>query len=150
MNLDLGGAGFLGISLEGSVLSTIGRAVGLPADATGIGVVLSGIMGNPSGLLKLPVYAGNFVLLVLVGFLTWLQQKLSGSGANPQMQFMSWFMPLFLTFICLSLPGGVLLYWGVSSLIGVVQQWHIKRKTEVEMQEKPVLLREKPTKKGSA
>jgi len=150
MNLDLGGAGFLGISLEGSVLSTLGSAVGLPADVTGIGAVLSGIMGNPSGLLRLGVYAGNFVLLVLVGFLTWLQQKLSGSGANPQMQFMSWFMPLFLTFICLSLPGGVLLYWGVSSLIGVVQQWHIKRKTEVEMQEKPVLLREKPTKKGSA
>ncbi|NLO56925.1 MAG: YidC/Oxa1 family membrane protein insertase, partial [Thermovirga sp.] len=80
------------------------------------------------------------------GFVTWFQQQLSGSS-NPQMQFMNWFMPAFLTFICLSLPGGVLLYWGVSSLIGVGQQWHIKKKTEEEMRDKPVLLKEKPQKK---
>jgi len=147
MNLDLGGASFLGISLEGSVLSTIGSAVGLTDAAAGIGAVLSGVVANPSGLFNISTYAANLFLLVAVGFLTWFQQKLSGSGANPQMQFMSWFMPLFLTFICLSLPGGVLLYWGISSLIGVAQQWYIKNKTDAEMQEKPVLLKEKPLKK---
>jgi YidC/Oxa1 family membrane protein insertase len=57
---------------------------------------------------------------------------------------MNWFMPLFLTFICLSLPGGVLLYWGVSSLMGVVHQVRIVRKTSREMKEKPLLLKEKP------
>ncbi len=149
MNLDLGGATFLGISLEGSVLSTLGQALGLPSEAIGIGAIFSGITANPAGLLNIFTYGANLVLLLAVGFLTWFQQKLSGSGANPQMQFMSWFMPLFLTFICLSLPGGVLLYWGVSSLIGVAQQWYVKRKTEVEMQEKPVLLKDKPTRKGS-
>ncbi|GAB6280206.1 MAG: YidC/Oxa1 family membrane protein insertase [Thermovirga sp.] len=147
MNLDLGGASFLGISLEGSVLSTLGYAVGVTGSTPGIKVVLSGIMANPAGLVHISAYAANLILLLGVGFLTWFQQKLSGSAANPQMQFMSWFMPVFLTFICLSLPGGVLLYWGVSSLIGVVQQWHVKRKTEVEMQEKPVLLKDKPPKK---
>ncbi len=146
MNLDLGGATFLGISLEGSVLSTLGEAVGLVAETHGIGQVMSAIAANPAGLANVGVYAANLVLLLVVGYLTWFQQKLSGSS-NPQMQFMNWFMPVFLTFICLSLPGGVLLYWGVSSLIGVGQQWHIKRKTEVEMQEKPVLLKEKPQKK---
>ncbi len=146
MNLDLGGATFLGISLEGSVLSTLALAVGLSEETHGIGEVLKGISANPAGLAHIGVYAANLILLIAVGFLTWFQQKLSGN-TNPQMQFMNWFMPVFLTFICLSLPGGVLLYWGVSSLIGVAQQWYIKKKTEVEMQEKPVLLKEKPQKK---
>ncbi|MDO9509483.1 MAG: YidC/Oxa1 family membrane protein insertase, partial [Thermovirgaceae bacterium] len=151
MNLNLGGASFLGISLEGSVLSTLANAVGIAGLTPGIKTVFSGIMANPGGLVHISVYAANLILLLGVGFLTWFQQKLSGSSANPQMQFMSWFMPVFLTFICLSLPGGVLLYWGVSSLIGVVQQWNVKRKTEVEMQmqEKPVLLKEKPLRKDS-
>jgi YidC/Oxa1 family membrane protein insertase len=146
MNLDLGGATFLGISLEGSVLSTLALALGLSGETHGIGEVLKGISANPAGLANIGVYAANLLLLVAVGFLTWFQQQLSGN-TNPQMQFMNWFMPVFLTFICLSLPGGVLLYWGVSSLIGVGQQWYIKQKTEVEMQEKPVLLKEKPQKK---
>ena len=40
MNLDLGGATFLGISLEGSVLSTLGEAVGLVAETHRIGQVI--------------------------------------------------------------------------------------------------------------
>jgi YidC/Oxa1 family membrane protein insertase len=60
------------------------------------------------------------------------------------MAFMNWFMPLFLAFICLSLPGGVLLYWGVSSLIGVAQQWWVQRTVKVQLQEKPVLYKNKP------
>jgi YidC/Oxa1 family membrane protein insertase len=62
---------------------------------------------------------------------------------------MSWFMPIFLTFICLSLPGGVLLYWGMSSLMGVAHQLRVVRKTNLEMREKPVLLKEKPVNKAN-
>ena len=62
------------------------------------------------------------------------------------MAMMSWFMPLFLTFICIGLQGGVLLYWGVSSLMGVVHQLRVMRKTDEEMRQKPVLLQEKPVK----
>ena len=87
------------------------------------------------------------VLLAGIGFLTWYQQQLTASG-NPQMAMMNWFMPLFLTFICLSLPGGVLLYWGVSSLLGVVQQLRMSRKTAAEMRQKPALFKDKPTKSG--
>ena len=47
-------------------------------------------------------------------------------------------------FICLSLQGGVLLYWGVSSLIGVVQQVWVQRKGTDEMSKKPVLYKDKP------
>lgn len=148
LNLDIGGATFVGISLEGSVLTRMASALGVTAETIGIGAVFSGLLTNPVGLLNISIYLPNLLLLLFIAFLTWYQQQLS-AGSSPQMQFMNWFMPAFLTFICLSLPGGVLLYWGVSSLIGVAQQWRIKHKTEVEMKEKPALYKEKPPKKES-
>lgn len=147
-NYDFTGAPFLGVRLDGSVLSTLAEAVGLvlpPEQRIGIMSVFNGIMHNPAGLLNVGTYLGNLLLLVGISFLTWYQQQLSSQG-NPQMATMNWFMPAFLAFICLSLPGGVLLYWGVSSLIGVIQQVIMTRKTAVEMQQKPVLFKDKPTK----
>ena len=134
----------MGVSLAGSVLSTMAAALGISAEKVGITMVLSAIASNPVGLLNVSVYAGNLLLLIGITVLTWLQQKFSGSTGNPQMAFMSWFMPLFLAFICLSLPGGVLLYWGVSSLIGVAQQWWVQRTVKVQLQEKTVLYKNKP------
>ena len=146
-NFKFGGVSFFGVGLEDSVLSTMGQAVGLGGKAPGIMALLSGIAANPAGLLKIAVYGPNLLLLVLIGILTWLQQHLS-AGTNPQMAFMNWFMPVFLTFICLNLPGGVLLYWGVSSLMSVFQQWRVVKTTEVEMEKKPVLFKNKPTRDG--
>ena len=148
-NYDFSGVKFLTIQLDGSVLSTLAQAVGLALEKDKLGImnVLSAVAANPAGLLNLGVYLPNALLLAVIGFLTWYQQQLSASG-NPQMAMMNWFMPLFLTFICISLPGGVLLYWGVSSLLGVIQQVRLTRKTAVEMQTKPALFKDKPTKSG--
>jgi YidC/Oxa1 family membrane protein insertase len=102
---------------------------------------------NPSLLFSnLGIWLPNTVLLLVIAFLTWYQQHLTSSG-NPQMVMMSWFMPIFLTYVCLGIPGGVLLYWGVSSLLGVAHQLRVMHKTNLEMQEKPVLLKEKPVHK---
>ncbi len=139
---------FIGIQLDGSVLSTIAAAVGMmvPEGAkVGVGSVFSAVSANPSGLAHILQYGPNLLLLIFISFLTWFQQKLSSTGNNPQMAMMSWFMPAFLTFICLSLQGGVLLYWGASSLIGVAQQWWVMHKTKVEMREKPAIFTDKPT-----
>jgi len=148
-NFKFGGVSFLGVGLEESVLSTMGKAVGLTGQTPGITALLTGIAANPSGLLKVGMYGPNLILLVSIGFLTWFQQQLSSSN-NPQMAFMNWFMPVFLTFICLNLPGGVLLYWGVSSLLSVVQQWRVVKTTEIEMEKKPVLFKNKPTRDGDS
>ncbi|MCF7935786.1 MAG: YidC/Oxa1 family membrane protein insertase [Synergistales bacterium] len=147
INLDLQGAALLGVNLDKSVYTAVGHAVGLAGETIGFGAVLSGVAANPLGLLQFNLYGGNVVLIIVIGFLTWYQQQMSAT-ANPQMAFMNWFMPLFLVFICLGLPGGVLLYWGVSSFMGVAQQWWIKRKTQEEMMEenKPTLHKEKPVK----
>jgi YidC/Oxa1 family membrane protein insertase len=149
------GATFLTIHLDGSVLSTIADAINL-VDAAGVAIpkeqlgfimVIFSAATNPSLLFShLGVWLPNTVLLLVIAFLTWYQQHLTSSG-NPQMAMMAWFMPLFLTFICLSLPGGVLLYWGMSSLMGVVHQLRVVHKTNLEMQDKPVLLKDKPANK---
>ena len=147
------GASFLTIHLDGSVLSTIANAINLvdaagqaiPKEQLGFVSVAFSAISNPSLLFEnLGEWLPNTILLLIIAFLTWYQQNLSSRG-NPQMAMMGWFMPIFLTFICLSLPGGVLLYWGVSSLMGVGHQLYVMRKTNQEMQEKPVLLQEKPT-----
>ncbi len=146
---DFAGVSFLGIQLDGSVLSTVAQAVGLVIETEQLGIMSVGyaVMANPAGLMNVGVYLANALLLAGIGFLTWYQQQLSSTG-NPQMAMMSWFMPLFLTFICLSLPGGVLLYWGVSSLLGVIQQIVMSKKTAAEMQRKPTLFKDKPSKSG--
>jgi len=101
------------------------------------------VMSNPAGLLNIGYYLANLLLLLAIGFLTWFQQKLTSHG-NPQMAVMNVLMPLLLTWICLGLPGGVLLYWGTTSLLGVTQQLLTAKRTQREMEEKPVIYKDKP------
>ncbi len=143
---------FFGVNLGGSVLTTVADAlrlvdesgVRIPDEQLGFVMVFLSSFTN-LGLLfsNIGVWIFNFALLIIIAFLTWYQQHLSSSG-NPQMAMMNWFMPLFLTFICFSLPGGVLLYWGVSSLMGIVHQMRVVKKTSEEMKTKPALFQEKP------
>ena len=143
---------FLGVNLGGSVLTTVAEAlrlvdesgVRIPNEQLGFVMVLFSSFTNLSLLFSnIGIWIFNFILLVLIAYLTWLQQHLTTAG-NSQMAMMNWFMPLFLTFICFGLPGGVLLYWGVSSLMGIVHQMRVAKKTSAEMQNKPTLYRDKP------
>ncbi len=143
---DFAGTSFMGIILGSSTTAGLAQAVGVAADPTGnygLMSVLTGILQNPSGLSNAGLYIGNLILLIGISFLTWAQQKLS-SGSNPQMAMMNTIMPFFMAFICLSMPGGVMLYWGLSSLMGVAQQFFVMKKTKEELQVKPVLHKNKP------
>jgi YidC/Oxa1 family membrane protein insertase len=143
---DFAGTSFMGVLLGSSTTAGLAQAVGVAADPTGnYGVlsVLTGILKNPAGLSNAGLYIGNLILLIGISFLTWAQQKLS-SGTNPQMAMMNTIMPFFMAFICLSMPGGVMLYWGLSSLMGVVQQYFVMSKTKQELQVKPALHKNKP------
>ena len=143
---------FLGVNLGGSVLTTVADALNLvdeagvriPNEQLGFVMVFFSSFTNLSLLFSnIGMWIFNFILLILIAWLTWYQQHISSAG-NPQMAMMNWFMPLFLTFICFGLPGGVLLYWGVSSLMGIIHQLRVSRKTSEEMKTKPVLYQEKP------
>lgn len=144
---DFSGTSFCGVLLGSSATAGLGQAVGVAPGPDGIYslfAVLSGIFSNPAGLANAGLYLGNLALLIAISFLTWAQQKLSGAGNNPQMAMMNTIMPIFMAFICLSMPGGVMLYWGLSSLIGIAQQYFVMKKTKAEMAIKPTLHKNKP------
>ena len=143
---DFADTAFFGVLLGSSTTAGLAKAFGIAAAANGeysIMAVLSAVVTNPAGLAHVNFYLGNLILLISISVLTWAQQKLSG-GNNPQMAMMNTIMPFFMAFICLSMPGGVLLYWGLSSLIGVAQQYFVMKKTTQELAVKPTLHKNKP------
>ncbi|MBI2384021.1 MAG: membrane protein insertase YidC [Gammaproteobacteria bacterium] len=75
-----------------------------------------------------------FVLPVLFGISMWMQQKLSGQTAamDPMQQKIMNAMPIMLTAFFAFFPVGLVLYWFVSNVIGIAQQWYITRKLEKE------------------
>ena len=98
---------FLGVNLGGSVLTTVSEALNLvdesgvriPDEQLGFIMVFLSSFTNLCLLFSnLGIWIFNFILLILIAYLTWLQQHLTSAG-NSQMAMMNWFMPLFLTFI---------------------------------------------------
>jgi YidC/Oxa1 family membrane protein insertase len=75
-----------------------------------------------------------YVLPVLFGLSMWAQQKLSGTAMtmDPMQQRMMTIMPIALTGFFAFFPAGLVLYWFVSNLIGITQQWFITKRLEAE------------------
>lgn len=135
---------FFGVPLAGTVLTGLANAVGYEGAANpllGIGETFKAVAANPKGLVNVGAYLPILILLALIVFLTWYQQKLTGND-NPQMAMMGTIMPIFMGFICISMPGGLLIYWMLSSLFAVIQQKYTVSK--VAKEEKPVLYAERP------
>lgn len=69
-----------------------------------------------------------YVLPILMGVVMYAQQSMMQiEGPNPQMQTVMKIMPLTFTVFMLFLPSGVVLYYSASMLLGIAQQFHIKR-----------------------
>ena len=75
-----------------------------------------------------------FVLPVLFGISMFFQQKLSGQAMtmDPMQQKIMSAMPIGLAAFFTFFPSGLVLYWFVSNLVGIAQQWYIYRKLEHE------------------
>ncbi|MGQ0530108.1 MAG: membrane protein insertase YidC [Panacagrimonas sp.] len=71
-----------------------------------------------------------YVLPVLFGVSFYIQQKWSGSTAtmDPMQQKIMNVMPIMMTAFFAFFQAGLVLYWLVSNLIGMAQQWYINRK----------------------
>ncbi len=72
-----------------------------------------------------------YILPVLNGVVSFIQQKLTGSDTNPQMKQMMYIFPIMMVFISYRMPGGLQLYWLTSSAIGVLQQYFIMKRKGV-------------------
>ena len=73
-----------------------------------------------------------FLLIAVVGVTGYVQQRqIQGrnpnADQNPQQQMIMKVMPIFLPVISFGLPGGLVLYFAVSNLYRVGQQWFISR-----------------------
>lgn len=75
-----------------------------------------------------------YVLPVLYGISMWATQRLSGQFAtmDPMQQKVMNVMPIAMTGFFAFFPSGLVLYWVVSNVIGIVQQWVITQRMERE------------------
>jgi YidC/Oxa1 family membrane protein insertase len=70
----------------------------------------------------------TYIAPLLMGATMFIQQKMTTVSADPtQMKMMS-FMPIFFTFIFLSFPSGLVLYWLVTNVLAIGHQFYINKK----------------------
>ena len=68
-----------------------------------------------------------YILPILNVLTTFYQTRQTSDMSNPQMKMMMLIMPLFIGFISLTFPSGLVLYWVVMNLCQILQQWWIYR-----------------------
>ena len=71
-----------------------------------------------------------FVLPVIYAISMFVQTKLNPQPADPVQAQVMLIMPIMFSVFFLFFPSGLVLYWVVQNLIGIVQQWHINRTLE--------------------
>jgi YidC/Oxa1 family membrane protein insertase len=68
------------------------------------------------------------VLTIIMGATMLLQQKLSPQAGDPTQAKMMMMMPIVFTFIFINFPSGLVLYWLVSNLVSIAQQYYTQKK----------------------
>lgn len=69
------------------------------------------------------------VLTILMGVSMYIQQKMQPPMGDPAQAKMMMFMPIFLVVICMNLSSGLVLYWCVSNILSILQQYYVTKKT---------------------
>ena len=94
------------------------------------GVLRSGIIPADSSFLWMKLVDPDpyYILPVLNGAVSFLQQKLMGTSDNPQMKNMMFIFPIMMIMISYRMPSGLQIYWLTSSILAVVQQYFIMKK----------------------
>lgn len=77
-----------------------------------------------------------YILPVLAGITTYLQQKMMGTSASPQMnqqmQIMLIVMPIMIVVIAVSLPSALSLYWVYGNIFTIIQTYFMYRDQKVK------------------
>ncbi len=68
-----------------------------------------------------------YITPVVMGLSMFLQQKLSPTAGDPTQAKIMMIMPLFLTFIFLNFPSGLVVYFFANNMISILQQWYTLR-----------------------
>ncbi len=76
-----------------------------------------------------------YILPIVMGITMFLQQKMTPTTTDAQQQKIMKYLPLIFTFLFLNFPSGLVLYWLVSNILGILQQWLLNRKLKAEVQQ---------------
>lgn len=68
-----------------------------------------------------------YILPVLSAITTYIQQKQTMTEINQQTQMMMIMMPLFIGGISCTFPSGLVIYWVISNIMQIAQQWWMYR-----------------------
>jgi YidC/Oxa1 family membrane protein insertase len=83
------------------------------------------------GLIDLRV--GSVALTILAAALQYIQLKMAAKAAkSPTPAFLEWLGPGLTIVVLWSLPGALALYWSVSNLFSLFQQWYLNRKLSLK------------------
>ena len=66
-----------------------------------------------------------YVTPVLMGITMFLQQKMTPSIGDPMQQKIMMFLPIVFTFLFVSFPAGLVIYWTVNNMLTISQQYYI-------------------------
>ena len=71
-----------------------------------------------------------YILPIVMGITMVIQQKMTPSTMEPMQQKMMMLMPVVFTFMFLSFPSGLVLYWLVNNVLSIAQQFYVNKKLE--------------------
>jgi len=71
-----------------------------------------------------------YVTPIIMGVTMFLQQKMTPAAGDPNQQKMMMFMPIIFTFLFLSFPSGLVLYWLVNNILTIGQQFVSQRRQQ--------------------
>ena len=69
-----------------------------------------------------------FITPILMGLSQFIMQKMTPTAGDPTQQKMMLIMPVIFTFLFMSFPSGLVMYWLVSNVLSIIQQAWINRK----------------------
>ncbi len=96
------------------------------ADPTTIFNLFGLIPWNPPSFLMIGVWP------ILMGVTMYFQQKLNPTPPDPIQAKIFAFFPLLLTIMLATFPSGLVVYWTVSNVLTMAQQYYIMKKTTVK------------------
>jgi YidC/Oxa1 family membrane protein insertase len=86
------------------------------------------LFGVDVWICDLAAHDPTYVLPVLMGITMFVQQKMTPTTGDPRQQKMMLFiMPVFFTMMFMNLASGLVLYWSVSNVLQILQQWYMNR-----------------------
>lgn len=71
-----------------------------------------------------------YITPILMGVTMFLQQKMTPSTGDPVQQKVMMFLPVIFTFMFISFPAGLVIYWTINNLLTITQQYYIYKFTK--------------------